>query len=260
MNNKNIKNKNIGYANNFLTSILIPYSNISKYYFERTNKYSSLRIISDPNYGLPYGKIPRILIIWLCTEVILKKSPKIYLGKTQNEFLKKLGFIPTSGKNGSINRIKNQVIRLFSSRISIIYKKKNLYKLKNLNIINNAILSWKKSNTFWKNNILLSKQFYENIKNNSIKINLKIIKNIRSSLALDIYIWLIWKIKILKKKKFITISWKKIEIQFSFNNKNSNKRLYSFKIKFIKKLKYVFLYYPNINIIILKKGLKIKNK
>ncbi len=260
MNNKKNKNKNIGYANNFLTSILIPYSNISKYYFERTNKNSSLKIISDPNYGLPYGKIPRILMIWLCTEVILKKSPKIYLGKTQNEFFKKLGFIPTSGKNGSINRIKNQVIRLFNSKISIIYKKKNLYKFKNLNIINNAILFWKKSNTFWKNNILLSKQFYENIKNNSIKINLKIIKNTRSSLTLDIYIWLIWKIKILKTKKSITISWRKIEIQFSFSNKNSNKKLYNFKTKFIKELKYFFSYYPKINITFLKKGLIIKKK
>ncbi len=256
---KNNKKKIIGYINNFLISTLIPHSNVNNYSFKKNTKYSSLRIISDPDYGLPYGKIPRIIIIWLCTEAKLKKSPIIYLGKSQNEFFKKLGFTPTGGKNGSINRIRNQIIRLFSSTISIIYKNNNIYKFKNLNIINNAIFFWKKNNSFWKSNISLSKQFYENIKNNSLQIDFKIIKNIRSPLALDIYIWLTWKIKIIKNKKFIIISWKKLKYKFGFNYKNSNKGLYNFKIEFIKKLKYIFLYYPKININILKTGLKIIN-
>ncbi len=256
---KENKNKFVGYVNNFLISTLIPHSNVNNYFFKKNTKYSSLKIISDPNYGLPYGKIPRIIIIWLCTEAKLKKSPIIYLGKSQNEFFKKLGFTPTGGKNGSINRIKNQIIRLFNSTISIVYKNNNIYKFKNLNIINNASFFFKKRNRFWKSNISLSKQFYENIKNNSLKINLKIIKNTRSPLALDIYIWLTWKIKIIKNKKPITISWKKLKYKFGFNYKNSNEGLYNFKIEFIKKLKYIFLYYPKINISILKTGLRIIN-
>lgn len=204
------------------------------------------------------GEFPRVIIIWLCTEAKLKKSPIIYLGKSKNEFLKKLGLTPSGGKNSSINRIKNQITRLLNSTISIIYKNNNIYKFKNLNIINNAIFFWKKNKSFWKSNISLSKQFYENIKNNSLPIDLRIIKNIRSPLALDIYIWLTWKIKIIKKKTII-VTWKKLKLKFGFNYKNSNKGLYNFKIEFIKKLKYIFLYYPKINIGILKIGLKIKN-
>ncbi len=254
---KKNKNKFIGYINNFLISISLPHSNRSKYFFKKNIKYSSLKVISDPDYGLPYGRIPRIIIIWLCTEAKLKKSPIIYLGKSKNEFLKKLGLIPSGGKNGSINRIKNQINRLLNSKISIIYKKNNIYKFKNLNIINNAIFFWKKNSNFRKSNISLSKQFYENIKNNCLPIDLRIIKNIRSPLALDIYIWLTWKIKIIKKKTIIT--WKKLKLKFGFNYKNSDKGLYNFKIEFIKKLKYIFSYYPKINICILKTGLKIKN-
>ncbi len=55
---KNNKNEFTGYINNFLISISLPHSNRSKYFFKKNTKYSSLKIISDPDYGLPYGRIP----------------------------------------------------------------------------------------------------------------------------------------------------------------------------------------------------------
>ncbi len=252
------RTKSIGYITSFLASTSIPHSNINSTFFKRSNGYTSLKIIADPEYGLPYGIIPRIIIIWLCTEAKLTKSPIIYLGKNQNQFLRKLGFSVTGGLNGTIRRVRNQIIRLFHSTISLTYEKDDTHKFNNLTIVNNGLFSWKKNNSFWKSNITLSKEFYKKVKYNSLPVDLRLIKSIRSPLALDIYIWLTWRARIIKNKKFILIPWENLKYQFGSNYKNSRKGLSNFKVEFLKKLKYIHYFYPQLNFNILSLGLKLK--
>ncbi len=252
-----LKKKYIGYITNILAYSSIPHSKIKNFFFKRDNGYSSLKIIADPEYGLPYGIIPRIFMIWLCTQAKLKKSPQLYLGKNQNEFLKKLGFTPTGGINGTINRVRIQIIRILNSTISLTYNKDNTYKFKNLMIMDSGILFWSKKKSFWESRILLSKNFYKEIKNTSLPIDLRLIKNIRSPLAMDIYIWLTWRSRIINKSIFI--SWEKLKFQFGSNYSNNKKGLSNFKLEFIKKLKYIYFFYKNINFEISNLGLKLKN-
>ncbi len=253
-----ISNKSIGYITSILACTSIPHSNIKKTFFKRSNGNMTLKIIADPEYGLPYGLIPRIIMIWLCTEVKLTKSPKLYLGKNQNEFIKKLGLSPTGGKYGSINRVKNQMIRLFHSTISLTYNYKNIHKFSNLTIVDNIFFCWGKKNIF-NNEIILSKKFYEEVKHTSLPVDLRVIKAMRSPLAIDIYIWLTWRTRIINNKKSVLISWKNLKYQFGSNYSDSYKGLSNFKIEFIKKLKYVCFFYSQVNICILKFGLKLKN-
>ncbi len=255
-----LNNNSLGYIASFLACASIPHSKIKKSFFKRSNGYSSLKIIADPEYGLPYGLIPRIIMIWLCTEVKLKKSSTIYLGKTQNEFIKKLGMTPTGGMNGTITRVKRQINRLFHSSISLVYNKNNTYKFSNLSIIDNGIFFKKKndkSKVIWERKILLSKNFFDVIKSSSLPIDLRVIKAMRSPLAIDIYIWLTWRNKIIINKE-INISWENLKSQFGANYHNSSKGLSNFKIEFIKKLKDVCLLYSEVCIKIFKFGLKLK--
>ncbi len=253
-----INNKSVGYITSILACTSIPHSNIKKTFFKRSNGNMSLKIIADPEYGLPYGLVPRIIMIWLCTEVKLTKSSKLYLGKNQNEFIKKLGLSPTGGKYGSINRVKNQMIRLFHSTISITYDYNNIHKFSNLTIVDHGFISWNVKKKF-RNKIKLSKRFYKEIKRTSLPIDLRVIKIMRSPLAIDIYIWLTWRTKIINGKKSVFISWKNLKLQFGSNYSNSDKGLSNFKMEFIKKLKYVRFFYSQVNVSILDFGLKIKN-
>ncbi len=249
----------IGYITSILASCAsIPHSNTKKTFFKRSNGNISLKIISDPEYGLPYGIIPRIIMIWLCTEAKLTNSSELYLGKTQNEFIKKLGMSPTGGKYGSINRIKKQMIRLFHSTFSLTYSYNSIHKFSNLTIVDHGFFSWNKKK-FFRNKIKLSDKFYREIKYTSLPIDLKVIKVMRSPLAIDIYIWLTWRLRIINIKKGIFISWQNLKYQFGSNYSNSNKGLSNFKIEFIKKLNCVCFFYTNINITILDFGLKLKN-
>ncbi len=255
-----LQSNSIGYITSILACASIPHSKIKKSYFKRSNGKTSLKIISDPEYGLPYGVIPRIVMIWLCTEVKFKKSKIIYLGKNQNEFIRKLGIIPTGGVNGTIIRIKEQVIKLFHSTISLINNEKNSHRFVNLTIVDNGVFIWNKKSKKkfnWNNKIILSKNFFNEIKSTSLPIDLRVIRVLRSPLAIDIYVWLTWRSKMVKKRKSILISWKKLKLQFGSNYCSSSKGLYNFKREFLKQLKVVCFLYSQLNIEILNYGLKI---
>ncbi len=255
-----LQSNSIGYITSILACASIPHSKIKKNYFKRTNGRTSLKIISDPEYGLPYGVIPRIVMIWLCTEVKFKKSKIIYLGKNQNEFIKKLGFIPTGGINGSIIRIKKQIMKLFHSTISLINNSNNSHKFLNLTIVDNGILVSNKKygkSINWSNKITLSKEFYNKINSSSLPIDLRVIRVLRSPLAIDIYIWLTWRSRMVNKRKSIYISWERLKLQFGSNYCSSSKGLYNFKREFLKQLKVICFLYSQINIEILNYGLKI---
>ncbi len=253
-----LESNSIGYITSILACASIPHSKIEKSYFKRSNGKTSLKIISDPEYGLPYGVVPRILMIWLCTEVKFKKSNIIYLGKNQNEFIKKLGIIPTGGVNGSIARIKKQVTRLFHSTISLSDNRKNSHKFINLTIVDNGII-WnnQKKRIDWNNKIILSKKFFSKINSTSLPIDLRVIRVLRSPLAIDIYIWLTWRSRMVKKGDSVLISWEKLKLQFGSNYCNSIKGLHNFKREFLKQLKIVCFLYSQINIEVLNCGLKI---
>ncbi len=262
--NKSIKtvktneNNSLGYITSILASASIPYSNIKANYFKKNNGNTSLKIISDPEYGLPYGIIPRIIMIWICTEIKLNKSNLIYLGRTQNEFIKKLGIKPTGGINGSITRIKKQIMKLFHSTITLINEKENIHNFINFTIVDNGFLFWNKNSSnkiYWNNKIILSNKFFKETLATLLPIDLRIIKILRSPLAIDIYIWITWKIIKVKNKKKILISWKNLKLQFGSNYCKSSKGLYNFKKEFINKIINVFYIYKKFNFFYLKKYL-----
>ncbi len=256
--NSALNSKSIGYITSILACASIPHSNIKESYFKRSNGKTSLKIIADPKYGLPYGLIPRVFMIWICTEAKLTKSPELFLGKNQNEFIKKLGMKPTGGINGTITRVKEQIIRLINSNIFFIYNQNITINLK---IVDDGVFCWKKKQGkklfYWKNKITLSKNFYNEIKKSSLPIDLRVIRSMRSPLSIDIYIWLTWRIRIISKREII-ISWEKLKLQFGSNYQRSYKGLLNFKKEFIKKLNIVCLFYPQACVEILKSGLKLK--
>ena len=72
-------------------------------------------------YGYPYGIIPRLLLFWMTTEAIRRKSRRLELGSSLNGFLTELGLSPYTGrgKRGDAKRLREQMERLFRSRFSL---------------------------------------------------------------------------------------------------------------------------------------------
>ena len=88
--------------------------------YERRNGPFTLGMIAGLNNKLPFGTNPRLILAWLCTEVVRTQSRELVLGRSLSEFMRKLGISSTDGRGQA--RLRNQMERLFNCSVSMIYK------------------------------------------------------------------------------------------------------------------------------------------
>jgi len=71
--------------------------------------------------GYPYGSIARLILYWIVTETRRTGEPRLVLGKSLADFMRKLGITPddSTGKRSSANSVHRQLERLIYARITI---------------------------------------------------------------------------------------------------------------------------------------------
>lgn len=84
----------------------------------RTNGNIRLTITAGP-YGLPYGMIARLILIFICTEAVMTKKSTISFGRSFAEFLRKIDVARTGGKQGYINSVREQLLRLLTANFIV---------------------------------------------------------------------------------------------------------------------------------------------
>jgi hypothetical protein len=155
----------------------LPHSDPGVPFFERTSGAVSLSIIANPKFGLPYGTVPRLLLAWICTEAVRTKSPLLGLGRSQNEFLRKLG-MRTDGRD--CQRLRTQSLRLFSSMLSISYQSDGRVGLKNMPIADEAFVLWDPhrpdDRMLWESTLRLSASFFKNITDSPVPIDMRVLR------------------------------------------------------------------------------------
>ncbi len=104
-----------------LVQATLPHSRPKTHDFERVNGHYSLHLSAPPSIGLPFGSYPRLVLAWLTTEAVRKKTPEIRLGPSFSEFMHRLGLAPVTGKRGTVPRLRDQLHRLFSTTIRCSY-------------------------------------------------------------------------------------------------------------------------------------------
>ena len=74
--------------------------------------------------GYPYGTIPRLLLLWLTSEVLQTGSKEIYLGDSLAEFMREINLDPErGGKRSDRQRLQKQSERFFRSIYTSEYLK-----------------------------------------------------------------------------------------------------------------------------------------
>jgi hypothetical protein len=198
--------------------------------------------------GYPYGTIPRLLLCWLTTEVIRKRSPVIELGENLSSFMTGLGLIPAGGEHGPISRLKDQLKRLFAARISCLYESQKLNgtSLRNVQVADEYIW-WppQKASTLetLKAKVVLNDRFFQELTEHPVPLDMRVVQALKQSpMALDIYMWLTYRMSYLKRKTLIP--WAALELQFG----SEYKRTRAFKENFKHHLAAVRLFYPQARI------------
>ena len=91
--------------------------------YKRVNGPFTLSMVAGAGKLLPFGNLPRLLLAWLCSEVVRMGSREIVLGASLAEFMRKLGIYSTSGKK--YRSLREQMKRLFGCTISLVYSDAN---------------------------------------------------------------------------------------------------------------------------------------
>lgn len=186
-----------------LVYLTLPYRDVTNLSWSREVNNFKLSITSginekeDKPYGIPYGTFARRLMYLTCTEALKKQTSTISLGSTYTEAFKKLGVSKNRADGRTIAMFKDQVLRLFFSRINLFADKSTTHTEHNIR----QALNLAKGMEFFSNEdkfnftITLTNDFYEYIQNaKNIPFDYDIINSFDSSpMLMDLYIFFNYK-------------------------------------------------------------------
>jgi hypothetical protein len=153
------------------------------------------------SFGYPYGIIPRLLLFWMTTEAIRRKSRRLELGSSLNGFLAELGLSPYTGrgKRGDAKRLREQMERLFRSRFSLERQatagEQSGKRWLDMQVAPQGELWWSlrapDQGALWGSWIELGELFYTALTSAPVPVDMRALRALkRSPLALDLYAWL----------------------------------------------------------------------
>lgn len=254
----------LGYMARSLVQATLPHSDPKSSYFERSSGIVTLSITGKPRVGIPYGSVPRSLLAWICSEAVLTGSRELSLGRSQAEFLEKLNM----ANNGNyIAALKKQAHRLFSSLISVTAESGHDMGLENVVIAKRAFLFWNPKNpderSLWESTLTLTTDFFEEVTTSPVPVDLRVLNALRQSpLAMDIYTWACYRQFLMKvsSQGIVHIPWVALKRQFGggygdngeiitdakLAEAKENQALRNFKHRFLKRLKEVAMFYPEL--------------
>lgn len=236
----------LGFMTRSLAIATLPHRKTSDFRFVRRNGDFTLTMMTAHPQGLPYGTLPRLLLTWVCTEVAQKRERVLSLGNNLSSYLTELGLHNTGGKRGDITRLKHAMTTLFSSVISCHYDGKDSFDLQNV-LLADRVKWWTPQNPEeageWQSSVQLSEPFYRECIEHTLPFDMRAIKVLRGSpLALDIYIWLTYRMSYLSRRTIIP--WVALAGQFGSGYSLSEQGLRDFKRAFLRELKHVLVIYP----------------
>jgi len=173
--------------------------------WSRTNGNLTLGIVAGvdvetgESYGIPYGIIPRLLLVWMVTEIIRTKSRRLELGNRLSDFLLKLGLDPSRGGTRSDSRrTREQIERLFHASIHFVESFKSEGRRsgkawkEGMKIAPDGVLWWSDKDheqaALFGSWIEVSEEFYKAVMAAPCPLDIRVLRNIKdSSLGIDLY-------------------------------------------------------------------------
>ena len=221
--------------------------------YKRVNGPYTLYMNALADNKLPFGNLPRLLMAWVSTEAVRTQSRELILGSSLSEFMRKLGMAPVGGgATGARTRLRNQMKRLFHCTISLIYEGERGEQFVTSSIADRGEFWWDPKRpdepVLWESKIELGEKFFNEIISHPIPLDMNILKALkRSSLGLDLYLWLTYRVFMLKRP--LRLSWPHLYRQFGVDPaKADNKRTVDdFRKDCLRELKKIKTAWPDLN-------------
>ena len=244
----------LGFMGRMMALCSLPRTNPGnrKEYVRRNGPYTLVMSAGGLN-KLPFGNLPRLLLAWVCTEAVQTRSRVLVLGKSLSDFMRSLGVYSSSaGRGGVQTRLRNQMDRLFSASVQLIYEDEHGKQFIASHIADRGEFWWdpKRPNerVLWDSKIRLGEDFFNEIIRHPVPLNMNTLTALkRSPLGLDLYLWLVYRTFALRAPKRLT--WRLLYSQFGVDPAQaSDKRTVdAFRTDCLRELKKIKLAWPGLN-------------
>ena len=242
-----------GFMTRLMTLCSLPRTNPGKrLQYVRQNGPYSLVMIAGGRNRLPYGNIPRLLLAWVCTEAVRTQSRELSLGRSLYEFMGKLGMARGGGITGANTRLRNQMQRLFSASVELIYEDEHSRRFVASRVADRGEFWWDPKRpgeaVLWESKIRLGEDLFNEIIRHPVPLDMNILKAVkRSSLGLDLYLWLTYRTFSLKGP--LRLSWRQLYRQFGVDPAKAKDKdtVQNFRKKVLRELKKIKGAWPDLN-------------
>ena len=208
-----------GFMTRLITLCSLPRTNPGKQLqYKRVNGPYKLIMTATGDHKLPYGILPRLLLAWVCTEAVQTQSRVLNLGRSLYGFMSKLGMEDRSGSaRGDRTRLRNQMKRLFNANVRLVCEDEHVERFVSSAIADRGEFWWDPKRpdepVLWESKIRLGEDFFNEIISHPVPIDMNILKALkRSSLGLDLYLWLTY--RMFRLKLPLALPWQVLYRQF----------------------------------------------
>ena len=188
-------------------------------------------------FGVPYGSTGRLMMIYLQNEAYRNRSRRVELGRSMHAWLRAMG-VDSSGKG--YKAAKEQALRIERSLVSVSYDGMRGRERWQDTIIRGSFnLSMEAQPDLFPQIVELSESFYQALIRHPAVLFEPAIRHLAGkSLALDVYLWLAYRLHVLQKDTLV--SWPALHNAFGPNYARER----DFRAKFRDTLVEALLVYP----------------
>ena len=180
--------------------------------------------------GVPYGSLPRLVLIHIMTDAVRTKSRHVVLGATFTDWMRRMGFRTISyGPRGSATLVRGQLDRLLACEWMIRWENagegqgEREFGIKEIKLTNEYVGVDRKGGAFIRE-IFMTEAFFDHLRQHAVPLNENAIRQLRdSATALDLYTWLAYRLPRISPKRPAAISWQQLAVHFGNDGKNIRK-------------------------------------
>lgn len=249
------ENQTQAYTHSGFAVTALPHKDCQKIIYERTggaNGEIVLHVKSGDGLdkepvGIPYGAGARLLLIHMATEAKKNNSPVVEMGAGITAFMRRIG-VSVGGKNAALYR--EQFKRIALCRLTFFERGATHTIVQNGTFIKRAALLNSAPGLVWQDAVELDDTFYQSFQKHPLPLLESALHQLSaSSLALDIYIFLSYRLHALGKSTLIT--WPSLHKQFGAGFE----RLKDFKRRFVVPFNQAVSAYPQANVYLDERGM-----
>ena len=218
--------------------------------YKRVNGPFTLGMIAGLGNKLPFGNLPRLGLAWVSTEAVRTQSPVLFLGKSLSEFMRALGVYDSSGRTQT--RLRNQMKRLFGCTVTMIYEEPGGFARVSSLVADKHEFWWNERKPdqpmLWESKIELGEKFFNEIISHPVPLNMNTLTALkRSSLGLDLYLWLTYRTFPLRAS--LRITWRQVYSQFGAHpdKASDNETIQNFRRKVLRELVKIKVAWKDLN-------------